>query len=279
MSELIGKWNYYFLRYGAGTIVGAVIVALFTGHLALECPFFKILSPDKLNGPVVMMYVVLGFAYCYIASAPGTVFHAARGLFWNQNERKKCQPPKPCFWLLVSLTLIFALVLVLVAGCCCRYHHCLQSFCVAIPLVFSVAILAFQWLLIGFTFTRFERVKVFYEMLTEKRAKGLITRNTEQKTESKIEKTTENGNKVGEYVESFRDLREHGNAFEIIFLEIVLAITLFALNYRSALLFIVLWIFPAALCWTVGTLLEFRFLEPPSTPPNSTNNQNPSPEC
>jgi len=288
MSELIGRWNYYFLRYGVGTIIGAGIAALFLGYLTSVCPFFSIPSVKnndsqfELNGSAVSIYLFLGFAYCYIASAPGTVFHASRGLFWNQNVSQVRQSPRPSFWLLVSLALIVALALVMVAGCLhrggnCQRHH----FCFIIPVVFGVAILVFQWLLIVFTFTRFDRVRTFYFRLTERRAEGLVSEKTiiGLKADSSIEKSSierkAKRNGVSEYVESFRDLREHGNAFEIIFLEIVLAATIFSLSYQSvfsAVLFIVLWILPSALCWIVGTLLEFNLLNPP----NTTNNSSPS---
>ncbi len=71
-------------------------------------------------------------------------------------------------------------------------------------------------------------------------------------------------------------LREHGNSYSIVVLEILLAIILFtAGNFDAAstgvvsaskdiyvlsyIMIIMGWIFPAALVWLVGTLLERQF--------------------
>jgi hypothetical protein len=62
---------------------------------------------------------------------------------------------------------------------------------------------------------------------------------------------------VTEYVESYRDLREHGNAFESILLEIILLLTLCVFN-ANFILVLALWISPAVVCWIIGTRLEYK---------------------
>lgn len=72
--------------------------------------------------------------------------------------------------------------------------------------------------------------------------------------------------KVEEYVQSYRHLREHGNAFLIILMEVTLAAAMYAAE-STILLFnlVVIWILPATFSWFLGTWLEFGF--PAPTPP------------
>jgi hypothetical protein len=73
---------------------------------------------------------------------------------------------------------------------------------------------------------------------------------------------------VREYVESYRHMREHGNAFFIVFLELGLAMAAIAvpsLAMLSAL--IVVWVLPACVVWILGTVLESKL-------PQVSQNQN-----
>ena len=93
MSELVGKWNYYFLRYGAGTIIGATLIWLVAIHgEVIGCPFFQNLLPKNSSGDTefggITILAALGFAFCYVASAPGLVFHSSRGVI-GLNEKTK----------------------------------------------------------------------------------------------------------------------------------------------------------------------------------------------
>jgi len=77
----------------------------------------------------------------------------------------------------------------------------------------------------------------------------------------------------GGIVDSYRRLREHGNSFFIVFLEIALAVVLFealrlapsgvAGNARTVttiwLTVLVIWIVPAVFVWLISTLFERRF--------------------
>ena len=63
-----------------------------------------------------------------------------------------------------------------------------------------------------------------------------------------------------EYVESYRHLREHGNAFLIVVFEIVLAICLWNLPKDEIQIFapiiVSIWVLPGSIVWFVGTALE-----------------------
>jgi hypothetical protein len=109
-----------------------------------------------------------------------------------------------------------------------------------------------QYLVVVLALLKSEAMFAFYQSLTASRdkAKGGIT-------------------------DSYRHLREHGNSFFIVLLEILLGFVLISVgtfgptasvNLRiiedTLLLYIsiiMIWIVPAALVWLVGTLLERRF--------------------
>lgn len=64
---------------------------------------------------------------------------------------------------------------------------------------------------------------------------------------------------VQEYVESYRHLREHGNAFAIIISELGFALAAISVPSVSLLaVLLVLWVLPAAGVWFVGTVLEAK---------------------
>ncbi len=60
-----------------------------------------------------------------------------------------------------------------------------------------------------------------------------------------------------EYVESYRHLREHGNAFFIVLLEFLLGSVLFYSSLPWGVV-LMLWILPAVGVWYFGTRLESR---------------------
>jgi len=65
------------------------------------------------------------------------------------------------------------------------------------------------------------------------------------------------GRKRKEYIRSYRDMREHGNALMILVMEGVLTTALLqASNPGILLAMLVLWVMPAAFVWFVATALE-----------------------
>jgi hypothetical protein len=253
MGELIGKWNYYFLRYGAGTIVGAAIIAFFSKQFAnSHCQWILTLISAfggiKSEAATLTVYTALGFTYCYVSSAPGTVFHATRGLFNPHLPRAK---RSHCLitWLIGVFLIVISISIVF-----------LNSYS---PTVFDISerdlnwkqlcgvgvfafIMLLQLTLLFFCFFKFPLVAHFYQQMTRERSRK--------------------ENNIQNYRTSYRDLREHGNAFEVIILELVLASALLSFtNYIP--LIIIIWILPAALCWVIGTMLEFRIPKPiPNSP-------------
>lgn len=188
MKELVGIWNYYFLRYAAPSVIGAyAVMILIEGgvlcYLRLPCQI-NLTSLDAHTG---VMLLVLGFAYCYIASAPILLLHALRGMF---SGRWRCS-----------------------------------------------------------------RIAAFYRRLASARSRGSSD-------------SSGNKNKVSEYVESYRHLREHGNAFLIILLEIVLALLISwvycEFGQAGVVVLLLVWVSLGASCWGLATCLEFHI--PPTLP-------------
>jgi len=65
-----------------------------------------------------------------------------------------------------------------------------------------------------------------------------------------------------EYIESYRHLREHGNALLIIMMEAILSLAIGgAPSLLSCGLLVFVWILPATFAWFLGTWLE-RLLMP-----------------
>jgi len=141
-KSIIGRWNYYFLRYFVGTVVGAVIVyflvnnGIFSGHDLFNFDQLSFDLPKSIEGKDVTLFLVLGLAYCYIASAPGTVFHAARGLFWEENPKDTNLKPRPILWKTILKSAFVGFLAVAFIGwifCHCL-SHC-EIIYVALPIV------------------------------------------------------------------------------------------------------------------------------------------------
>lgn len=82
---------------------------------------------------------------------------------------------------------------------------------------------------------------MFYKKLSHKRA--------ERERELQVE----------EYIESYRHLREHGNAFGILLSEIVFAFLLIHTSFN--IIFICIWFTIGFFSWIIGTLLEIKLVE------------------
>ncbi len=238
-------WEFYAVRYGMGTVVGGVVFFFLCNTNPALKPMLFGAEAGKIDGPLLTLLAGYGLAYCYIASAPILVFHAGRFLLdIGPNSKSSiwrflitCVPP-----LVATLAFFFTRT---TTGATLYFF----SF------VFALAALVLwpQYIAIFSTLFRTKQLFQFYQKLAAKReaAKGGL-------------------------VESYKHLREHGNSFSIVVLEIVLAIILFTAGNFDATVggtvsatkdtyilpyigIILLWILPAALVWLVGTLLEREF--------------------
>lgn len=228
-------WEFYFIRYFVGSVSGALVIMALAFHPNSEladviAKLFDFENASLLNLQSDHFWVILSFgvAFCYIASAPILVMHALRaGFDFTSNINSSAKA-----WV-------------------CRVLF------IAIPLVISffisgsdIAKLGFVWvygmmvamqlvLLIPAVSDKFKKNFEFYKNLAENRAK-------------------ESGDRK-QYIESYRHLREHGNAFLILFCEVVLGAVLFvSRSLAEALIVVMIWIVPALTIWFLSTALESK---------------------
>jgi hypothetical protein len=238
-------WEFYFVRYFVGTALGAIIVLF----LAMsESPAFtsqgevatilKSLKPDKFESGYIAVLATIGLTFCYLASSPILVLHATRGSLLEIRAHSNWRLIS-CF---VGLILIVAGLqswalwdVLLIKGNPWKSH---DFYVGSILLLFVSVIFIGQLFLLWLSLSNREKNAFeYYDNLVKKRA---------------------DANEAGkEYIESYRHLREHGNAFFIALLELLLGATLFYSPAPWAVL-LILWIFPAAGVWFFGTLLENR---------------------
>lgn len=225
-------WEYYAVRYFIGTVIGAIVIVAFNevSVSPIRGALFPTLSNFKDAGAQHLIVILaLGLMYCYIASAPILAIHALRGEIQFVGSRKFTGS---------SLLVVACFIVFAVAGYCA----------LSVPLwsprfwgMLPVAgVLALQMaLLIRALCGKFSRVIAYYRQLCAARA------NSDPVTR--------------EYVESYRHLREHGNAFAIAVLEVCLAVAaISAPSVTSLVVLALLWVTPAAFVWVIGTVLESR---------------------
>lgn len=238
-------WEFYAVRYGMGSVVGAVIFFFLCNTNPVLKPMLFGAEAGKIDGTLLVLLAGYGLAYCYIASAPILVLHVGRFLL---DIGKNSKAP---YWR-VGLILLPTLIATVI------FFFTRSMSGVALYFYSSVFALTFiilwpQYIAIGVTLFKSKELLAFYQKLANKRtaAKGGI-------------------------VDSYKHMREHGNSFSIVVLEIVLAIILFtAGNFETFstgvvspskevyvlpyIMIIMGWILPAASVWLVGTLFERQF--------------------
>jgi hypothetical protein len=237
-ESLAGKsesrwWEYYVLRYFVGTVVGAIAIVFLVklpDSPLRGFPLIGELSSLQVKDMPALIVIALGafgFTYCYIASTPMLLLHATRAQLGLSPLRLRWR-----FWLPTSVAII-CLHRVMVWGLSIRWWSS-RSFG---ALVFLIVVGVQLAIVVDAHRDRFNRVTSFYEHLAQARGRE--------------------SQSVVEYVESYRHLREHGNACAILALEFTLALVLFsARELCLALVAVILWLFPSTYAWFIGSLLE-----------------------
>jgi hypothetical protein len=221
-------WEHYSVRYFIGTVVGALILLTLEQYAQLAPEFQRLIPIKEINGWGLSAVAAAGLAYCYIASAPILTLHAMRGGLDLATRDDR--------------VLLGAFVGALVG----------------LPLMAWGAAWALQrtsalgWILTAECFVgqiflivmaqryRFKKITSFYDRLVNARCADRIAGK--------------------DYTDSYRHLREHGNAKMIIILEIFLgAIMASADDGAELVMMLVLWLVPAAYVWFIGSILEAHF--------------------
>ncbi len=225
-------WEFYFVRYFVGSVIGGAIVfylnskagSAFTGAIIP-----KVHDVSKLDAHLVSMLGAIGLAFCYIASAPVLVLHATRGAFLTAKTKA------------FSLSLVSAIVLAIALSALAYWRLENLNTQIFLAVVLLSLVLCFQLVPLYFALrSEGAATHAYYKTLTKARSNPAAD--------------------AKEYVESYKHLREHGNAFFIVFFEVALGFLLWAAprgNYAILVLF--LWIIPAMFVWFVGSILEYRY--------------------
>ncbi len=242
-------WEFYAVRYAMGTVVGALTVFLLCTHTPGLSPLLLIEPGKSFAAEHILLLGAYGLTYCYIASAPILVFHSSRFMLtWSGREHISRSKIVAIFGTpLLGAALLHALV----------WSDNGLAFLVSFSATYLLLLAFLSQIYVAYrALLQSEKLFDFYRKLANKRAK---------------EKT--------DIVDSYRHLREHGNSFAIVFLEVVLGVILFsigdaqtslskffgsnsgaAFGYISATLF---WMTPAVFVWLIGTAFERRFAEEP----------------
>lgn len=225
-------WEYYVVRYFIGTIVGAGAILMFNEESAspLKGTLFPAISSFKDAGlHHLLVLVALGLSYCYIASAPILTIHALRAEIEFNGKR----------WFSLASVWFVVIFFTLIVGVHLFLPLPLWSWRF-FAIIFVCLILALQLtLIVEAKRNHFKKITNFYWALSTARASPAT--------------------QVQEYVESYRHLREHGNAFAIIIFELGFALAAISVPSISMLaILLLLWVIPAAAVWFIGTILEAK---------------------
>jgi hypothetical protein len=236
-------WEFYAVRYAMGAVVGTIALLFLCSQrpeTQLLLPGTSISSPFSLDTPRLVLLAIYGLIYCYIASAPILVLHASRFLLKPDSSGKELR----------RAVFLYAVIPVLLGTCAyaIALHRNFEGRAMFTATVFALALLLeVEFVAVCLSVARNRLLFDFYVRLSRRRNSA-----------------------KGEIVDSYRHLREHGNSFFIVFLEIALAIVLFEVpklvTSKSStpltalwLAVLVIWIMPAVCVWLISTIFERRF--------------------
>lgn len=226
-------WEYYYVRYFVGTIYAVPLLYVLEHQLPQASSW---LNDKWINSSLL---VTAGLAYCYIASAPILLLHALRTrIIWPQNSFRKTGA-----YLAGGIGILVALTI-------CNVWW---EWLLAVPAILIVVLQLYALI-------RLELISVGSQSeshIGESYAKLATARAPRQPYTA-----------AREYVESYKHLREHGNAMGILVLETLFALALLSVaRFRSCQLdkaaiiwFVVVavWVMPATFAWFAGTWIEAR---------------------
>ncbi len=222
-------WEYYAVRYALGVGIGTPIVGLL--WLRYRCVFHHTIRLDSPFHTAIsaLLWGAAGMAFCYIASAPMLTFHSTRRYLKRSNRSVN--------WLLYGVIGLasFAGTLALTGM---GHHPRIQ--CTAAWAILS-AIFGIQVFVLRKVLLNPDDTYQFYDQLEKNRPR------------------------LPELVESYRHLREHGNAVSIVLWELILAFILWSvkpnLNEEAIVIARIgvvlgIWLLPSSLAWLLGSALE-----------------------
>lgn len=232
MAEKSRWWDHYYVRYFVGSVF-AVPLMLALSETKAVSSLIDITGDNKLLNATVLG--AAGLAFCYVASAPILLLHVARGRRAKKGQTvSKVDKQSKIF---AAITTAFALAVVAWIAGEVAWPVKFKSWFAFVPFA---AVVAAQVICIWKS--PITHIVTFYRILAQERAYDF---------EGPV------GRKRREYIQSYRDMREHGNALLILVMEGVLTAALLqATNPGILFAMLVLWVMPAAFAWFIATELE-----------------------
>lgn len=237
-------WEFYMIRYLIGTLIGTIVLyMLFSNFSKRGIPdstykeiLENILCLDDTTDLIIL--IVGGLAISYIASSPILILHAIRLRLkpkkkrLNSKDRRKIRtiPVKSgiAFFLLGSILSLISTYYFFIS---------IETGIISILVIVPFGLLLYNWIS---EYGDEQKIKhAYYEIVKAREV-----------------------NQYKEYTESYRHLREHGNAFFILFTEILLGLALYPVHKPyDVLAVLAVWIVPPVLIWFFANYLEGYLLE------------------
>lgn len=259
-------WENYLVRYFVPSIAGMVLVGIIATqqqeNIAKLLPRFLITEINKFETAHLVLWLLLGTLYCYIASYPILCFHATRVLDFKRIPAGKeditglstnNELLNPYLWTAVYALAIYAIYIFFK-----EYFFDLGLICTILFALLQIYRLYKAYSSLGL-FTRKTVVKktaayAYMLVLSAKRGPDLES-DDQNKTVSRPRSRVD--------IDSYKHLREHGNTAFIIFLEVAIFPSAYwcVKNFKvwELALLIGVWVFPAMLTHYFAQHLEFLF--------------------
>ncbi|MBC3622153.1 hypothetical protein [Vibrio metschnikovii] len=228
-------WEFYFVRYFIGSVLGAFILLAIFFHpdsgmknVLTDSIVIKDVKLNDISSSMLIGLLFFGTAFCYVASAPVLVTHTLRYRFTDS-------------WTIGGVTKRWIIIIILFLALCYALWHALSQdwlrWFLVIPATYFVFI---QLIMLCSCIKPANRdIFGFYKKLAKDRAKQSADRQ--------------------EYIESYRHLREHGNAFLILICESALGMALFSCkSLNQFIIVLIIWLIPVTPVWFIATFLESR---------------------
>ncbi len=241
-------WEFYAVRYAMGTVVGAIMLWLLFSLSPVLRPLLlgpaesdTALAPlMKLDAGQLSVLGIGGLVFCYVASAPILVLHAGRFLLAVDTVRLGR------WWVWCLALVIPASLSILIVWQTTPLS--VGSIVLGLLAFMLLSVVGVQWVAAILTLAHPSLMFAFYDQLATARE--------------------ESG---GGITDSYRHLREHGNSFFIVMLEVLLGVLLIGVGTATEsgadsgkhllwfLVIFVVWTVPAVSVWLAATLLESEF--------------------
>jgi len=262
-------WENYLVRYLVPSIAGMFILMWLnknsggSGILEKYLPMLKLTNDKDFNTASLTGWLLFGTLYCYIASYPVLVFHAIRVNLFNKISLCKC-----------IITLIISIIICIIISCIFGYIYNMSCKFYSLIFTLEIGFSIFQGYFLYKVSKKGRRGYAYMERLAK--AKNVETSNVVETPSiivisniAEAPNTVINSGYIKDITDSYKHLREHGNTALIILLEILLAFILYFslrferenefMDFSIVSIILIIWVFPAALVYFYGHLLERKF--------------------